>query len=114
MDLDALEEQEDDGVEKEAEDDEGPAKKKPRQSTSNQNQVAVWSFKPSSRSNHAAVSAASDASNFSVVWNSNENLNNDGDKSTSKKTSGIHSRQVELSRITIELHQVGTRLGRHD
>ena len=99
MDLDAEKEGEDEAAEED--DVEGPPESKRRKTSSSAGQVVVWSFKPAPRANHTVLSAAADASAFSVSWGGDKSKKPDTGESASKA-----SRRLELSRIAIELHQV--------
>ncbi|EUB61924.1 Ribosome biogenesis protein bop1 [Echinococcus granulosus] len=106
VDLDALEEV---GEEEEAEETDGaPANKKRRTAGAMHGQVAVWSFKPPVLANVTAINATFDVSNTSIQWGSSDsNCGGIAGKHATRGTFLTRSLLLELSRVSIELHQAG-------
>ncbi|KAL5110223.1 Ribosome biogenesi protein bop1 [Taenia crassiceps] len=103
VDLDTMEEA---GVEDETEEAGGaPASKRRRTAGTMCSQVAVWSFKPPILANVTAINAAFDASNTAIQWG--PRVINGGGTADKHATSAflVRSRSLELSRVSIELHQ---------
>ncbi|VDM30954.1 unnamed protein product [Hydatigera taeniaeformis] len=105
VDLDAL-----DNVEDEEESGEtyaAPVTKRRRTTSAMRNQVAMWSFKPPAPANVTTINAAFDASKTTIRWGSRGT--NDGGAAGRCATSTFleRSRLLELSRVSIELHQAG-------
>lgn len=80
---------------------EPPRKKGRKLAHEMRDQIAVWNFKVASRVNVAIRSAAADASAFSIQWGKQSN-----DTATNRSEFTARSRTLELSRVSIELHQV--------
>lgn len=68
-------------------------------------QVAVWSFKPPVSANVTAINAALDASNTSIQWGSRGSNGGGAVDKNAASAFLARSRLLELSQVSIELHQ---------